>query len=213
MTGGAGCDKNVSGLRCPGQSDIEYNTQMSLWCMAAAPLLVSTDIRNWTDTMKASLLNTELVCGCATNCAPLVFQMGSTGFVLIERRSRLIRTCWECQVSVQTSTLEWLLFVLPVQDADVFSHSVCFWLNVLPHVIWTSTGGLVGNWPCSAGADKCEIWARPLTADPKSPSVARYAAALYNAADDGPHNITMKWSVIPGAGWSADTAVLVRDVW
>jgi alpha-galactosidase len=63
LVGGAGCDKNVSGLRCPGQSDVEYATEMSLWCMAAAPLIVATDIRNWTPTMKSILLNYELVLG------------------------------------------------------------------------------------------------------------------------------------------------------
>jgi hypothetical protein len=39
MTGGAGCDKNVTGLRCPGQSNEEYMTEMTLWCVGACALV------------------------------------------------------------------------------------------------------------------------------------------------------------------------------
>jgi len=58
MTGGAGCDKRVEGggLRCPGQTPTEYKTEMSLWSMAAAPLLVSTDVRKLTPLMAEILL-------------------------------------------------------------------------------------------------------------------------------------------------------------
>ena len=61
MTGGAGCDKNVTGLRCPGQTNAEYMTTFALWAMAAAPLIVSTDVRAWTPFMKGVLLNTEII--------------------------------------------------------------------------------------------------------------------------------------------------------
>ena len=61
LTGGAGCDKAVPGLRCPGQTQVEYETEMSLWSMAAAQLLVATDLRNLTDGMKKVLLNQELI--------------------------------------------------------------------------------------------------------------------------------------------------------
>ena len=63
MQGGAGCNKRVDGggLRCPGQTETEYRTEMSLWCMAAAPLLVSTDVRKTTPFMSSVLLNKELI--------------------------------------------------------------------------------------------------------------------------------------------------------
>ena len=75
MTGGAGCD-DFSMSHCPGQTDIEYKTEFSIWCdlssvlivqctllsmycrsITASPLLVSTDIRNMTSIMKEILLN------------------------------------------------------------------------------------------------------------------------------------------------------------
>lgn len=61
MTGGQGCDFTKPGQHCPGMSDTEYKTEFIMWCMMASPLLVATDIRNMTDIMKATLLNTELI--------------------------------------------------------------------------------------------------------------------------------------------------------
>ena len=40
MTGGAGCDARLPGVRCPGMSPTEYRTEFAMWVMAAAPLLV-----------------------------------------------------------------------------------------------------------------------------------------------------------------------------
>lgn len=40
---------------------VRYVTEFSLWAMAAAPLLVATDVRNWTPFMKSVLLNTEVI--------------------------------------------------------------------------------------------------------------------------------------------------------
>eukprot|EP00041_Stephanoeca_diplocostata_P022928 m.554648 g.554648 ORF g.554648 m.554648 type:complete len:225 (+) comp22178_c0_seq5:120-794(+) len=70
MTGGAGCDRSVQGggLRCPGQTDVEYKTEFSLWTMAAAQLLVATDVRQITPFMREVLLNLELI---AVNQDPL----------------------------------------------------------------------------------------------------------------------------------------------
>ena len=47
-----GCDPPVDMVHCPGQTDTEYKTEFSLWCIMAAPLLVTTDVRNMTDIMK-----------------------------------------------------------------------------------------------------------------------------------------------------------------
>eukprot|EP01116_Phalansterium_solitarium_P022797 TRINITY_DN7661_c2_g1_i1.p1 TRINITY_DN7661_c2_g1~~TRINITY_DN7661_c2_g1_i1.p1 ORF type:complete len:439 (+),score=160.98 TRINITY_DN7661_c2_g1_i1:1132-2448(+) len=60
MTGGAGCNVNQT-LHCPGQTDDEYRTEMSIWAIASAPLIVSTDIRNMTAIMQEVLLNKELI--------------------------------------------------------------------------------------------------------------------------------------------------------
>ncbi|XP_062518978.1 uncharacterized protein LOC134194089 isoform X2 [Corticium candelabrum] len=60
MTGGAGCD-DFSMSHCPGQTDIEYKTEFSIWSITASPLLVSTDIRNMTSIMKEILLNKEIL--------------------------------------------------------------------------------------------------------------------------------------------------------
>ena len=61
MTGGAGCDARLPGVRCPGMSPTEYRTEFAMWVMAAAPLLVSTDVRKLSPLMSEILLHEELL--------------------------------------------------------------------------------------------------------------------------------------------------------
>jgi alpha-galactosidase len=49
---------NVKGGGC---SEIEYRTQMSMWCMLAAPLMIGCDIRNMDESTKSILLNKDLI--------------------------------------------------------------------------------------------------------------------------------------------------------
>jgi alpha-galactosidase len=59
MTGGAGCDNLTVGLRCPGQSNVEYRSEFSIWVIAGGQLLVSTDVRNMSALQREVLLNAE----------------------------------------------------------------------------------------------------------------------------------------------------------
>ncbi|MFI5128433.1 MAG: glycoside hydrolase family 27 protein [Chitinophagales bacterium] len=52
---------NTGFIKGGGCNDIEYRTQMSMWCMLAAPLMVGCDIRNMNETTKEILLNKDLV--------------------------------------------------------------------------------------------------------------------------------------------------------
>lgn len=61
MTGGAGCDEDVPGKRCPGQTPAEYRTEVTLWTVAAAQMLVSTDLRNMSALQEELLLNPEVI--------------------------------------------------------------------------------------------------------------------------------------------------------
>ena len=61
-TGGESCSlAAVPGDLCPKQTLTEYVTEMSMWAMASAPLLVSTDIRNLTAIQKHVLLNPDVI--------------------------------------------------------------------------------------------------------------------------------------------------------
>ena len=51
-TGGEGCADNKPFEHCPGQTDTEYRTEFSLWCIMGSSLLIATDVRNMTDIMK-----------------------------------------------------------------------------------------------------------------------------------------------------------------
>lgn len=61
MTGGAGCGDFTPGRRCPGMTNEEYRTEFSLWAIASAPLIVSTDVRNLSVIQKEILLNKDLI--------------------------------------------------------------------------------------------------------------------------------------------------------
>jgi alpha-galactosidase len=44
-----------------GMSTEEYRTQMSLWCIMAAPLIIADDLRRWSADTRSILLNKELI--------------------------------------------------------------------------------------------------------------------------------------------------------
>ena len=51
MTGGQSCialDPNEIHPKCPGQTEIEYQTEFALWSIIASPLIIATDVRNVT---------------------------------------------------------------------------------------------------------------------------------------------------------------------
>jgi alpha-galactosidase len=52
---------NTGFIQGGGCNNIEYRTQMSMWCMLAAPLMVGCDIRNMNETTKTILLNKDIV--------------------------------------------------------------------------------------------------------------------------------------------------------
>jgi alpha-galactosidase len=53
--------KNTGYIKGGGCNDIEYRTQMSMWCMLAAPLMMGCDIRNMDEATKTILLNKDLI--------------------------------------------------------------------------------------------------------------------------------------------------------
>ena len=53
--------KTTDAFGAKGCSDVEYQTQMSLWCMMASPLLMSHDILNEDSATRSILLNSEII--------------------------------------------------------------------------------------------------------------------------------------------------------
>jgi len=64
---------NTGFIKGGGCTDTEYRTQMSMWCMFAAPLMMGCDVRNMNETTKEILLNKDII---AVNQDPL----GKQGF-------------------------------------------------------------------------------------------------------------------------------------
>lgn len=58
LYGKKGPSGDLGGIGC---SDIEYQSQMSLWCMLASPLAATNDIRNMNEDTKRILLNKEII--------------------------------------------------------------------------------------------------------------------------------------------------------
>jgi alpha-galactosidase len=58
LYGKEGPSATKGGVGC---NDIEYQTQMSLWCMMASPLAATNDLRKMNDATKNILLNEEII--------------------------------------------------------------------------------------------------------------------------------------------------------
>jgi alpha-galactosidase len=53
--------KNTGNIRGGGCNDIEYRSQMSMWCMFSAPLMIGCDISNMNESTKTILMNKEII--------------------------------------------------------------------------------------------------------------------------------------------------------
>ncbi len=58
LYGKKGPSGDLGGVGC---TDTEYQSQMSLWCLMAAPLMVTCDVRNMNEATKKILLNKEIL--------------------------------------------------------------------------------------------------------------------------------------------------------
>lgn len=58
LRGSKGPAKDLGGTGC---NDIEYQSNMSLWCIMASPLIPTNDVRNMSDETKRILLNEEAI--------------------------------------------------------------------------------------------------------------------------------------------------------
>jgi alpha-galactosidase len=52
---------NTGNIKGGGCNDIEYRSQMSMWCMLSAPLMIGCDIRNMNESTKTILLNKDII--------------------------------------------------------------------------------------------------------------------------------------------------------
>jgi alpha-galactosidase len=52
---------NTGFIKGGGCTDIEYRTQMSMWCMLAAPLMMGCDVRKMDETTKSILMNQDII--------------------------------------------------------------------------------------------------------------------------------------------------------
>jgi alpha-galactosidase len=53
--------KNSGFIKGGGCTDIEYRTQMSMWCMFSAPLMLGCDIREMSDATKSIISNKDII--------------------------------------------------------------------------------------------------------------------------------------------------------
>lgn len=77
-TGGQGCAGQLAlGAHCPGQTDIEYMTEFTMWAIAASPIIVATNVANLTGIMQQVLLNADMI---AVHQDPLAIAGDRRGF-------------------------------------------------------------------------------------------------------------------------------------
>jgi len=223
MTGGAGCDVNETGVRCPGQTENEYRSEMSLWTIGAAQIVVATDSREMTAFMKGVLLHEEMLAihqdslarpGGRIGYSPCGAQRGTQSNDPISSATCSLTS----QISHSACTLEESFGCY--DNSTMWIGSGCrgvFSCDGIDAVLCNATGP--GNHTCKCTSDpnlpvvptQCEIWAREL-------SDGSMAVGLYNA-DITPHDITANISqVFQGFGAYRRTAAeasgaKIRDVW
>jgi hypothetical protein len=231
MTGGAGCDTNETAKRCPGQTEAEYRTEMSLWTLGAAQILVATDLRQLTPFMREVLLHEEML---AIHQDALARPGGRVAYVDCDALGGGA-TGHQHHGSAAPAPAP-----CSVKLEGQISHSACVlgetfgcYGDVDNRTMWTS-GGCRGTFECDGvkqvecnvpqvkvhehatcncapgplGASKCQVWARALQGD-------AVAVGLYNA-DGAAHNMTIDIrATLTAVGRSGGAAgsVVVRDVW
>ena len=52
---------NTGNIKGGGCNEIEYRSQMSMWCMVSAPLMIGSDIRNMDESTRNILLNKDII--------------------------------------------------------------------------------------------------------------------------------------------------------
>lgn len=64
FTGGQGCSNkapHIPGKRCPGQTNVEYQTEFSIWAIAGGQLVIASDPRNMSDIQRDAWFNKEIL--------------------------------------------------------------------------------------------------------------------------------------------------------
>eukprot|EP01084_Bolivina_argentea_P002905 5416_1 len=135
MTGGEGCsgdsNPNITHKHCPGQSDIEYMTEFSMYAIVQSPLIVATDVRNMTDIMKKVLLNKDII---AINQN---IKYGPGNIVSSETTNCDKNVSNACQVwskQLETNSAAVVLF-----NAGDAKHDISFDFSSIPGMSWTQT--------------------------------------------------------------------------
>jgi alpha-galactosidase len=101
MTGGQGCKSISSAAHCPGQTDVEYQTEFTMWALFQSPLLLGTNVLNLTSVMRTVLYNSDLIALHQNIASPPGMNVGHDPNCLLD-------------------TLQCHLYVRPMDDGSVF---------------------------------------------------------------------------------------------
>ena len=236
-TGGQGCENgrdphdpganetNPPGQRCPGQTETEYISEFSIWSIAGGEIIFSSDPRNMTEFQKKVWFNTEI----------LAVYNDTSGFQHIKEVDDTsatftfpdgdIHVSGNCSLTRRKSTAACTLGSSFGCNADktMWTDGGCrgvFVCDGVEDVICADDGAGKHTCQCKPGIKPPpgpppshhhvsvipQVWMRP-TADGGA------AVVMHNPHDKATASITVDFSTVPTRGWTATTALEVRDLW
>ena len=208
-TGGEGCGSHSPpGQRCPGQSEVEYVSEFSIWAIAQGQLVLATDPRNMTAFMKKVLFNKEVldVFRDVSGFRDVVMIPSNTTPPAPGPVPAVCSVALKKQISRAACTAH-ASFDCVNGSQNMWTDDGCrgeFTCNGLPTTCDVDNAGR-HTCDCGGSDDQVQTWLRP-TADGGA------AAVLHNPTDSAA-DVSVTFADVPKRGWSEQTSIHVRDLW
>ena len=214
-TGGQGCGSHsLPGERCPGQTDIEYQSEYSVWAIAGGQLLFATDPRNMSAVQKQAFFNTEILDVFRDTSGFDSIQMIGSGSTSNQQDSAG-KYLEACSVMLQEQLSQGTDCVLDLNYGCGDESQQLIWVDDgcrglfecygVQNIDCESSDG--SNITCPCIPEQPQVWVRAIN-DGKE-----VAVVFFNAADTL-NNITVNFSELPSRNvWDSMTTLSVRDLW
>ncbi len=218
-TGGQGCGTHSdAGKRCPGQTNVEYITEFSIWAIAGGQLVFATDPRNMTEFMKSVLFNTEVLSvfkdiSGFQNIA--VKEINTTEWKQATLNGETLATC-EIAIEKQISgskCVKGVSFGCNNENKTMWTKDGCrglFTCDGIRKVLCSVDGPGTHVCPCVPEPPKPQespqVWLRPL-------QKGCGAVVLFNPDDKVGHKLRFNFADMPNLSWNNNTRLFVRDLW
>ena len=224
FTGGQGCGgmpPAVPGAhaapRCPGQTQVEYRTEFTLWALTGGSLVMAVEPRNMSAFQYSTLANVEVLAvfkdtsgfgdiamvgdgSAAATAAAAARQGPMCNVTLLSQKDPGNDQC----VAGKTFGCDQHTHDAAALTTTMWTSGECrglFSCAGAPAVVCEAWSGERASCPCTT----TQVWTRPLDG-------GAAAVALFNPTEVA-QNATVMFSRVKGHQWTGETKLAVRDLW